>query len=101
MYTFVHRDLIAEKLEIARTLGLVTHYVVRPTEPAENGSLGVRVWRSPGTSEQAIRDYLARLLDGLISGQDIAVLSHGSAESETPRTERVDGPRIAPVSAAA
>lgn len=102
MSTFVRRDLIAEKLEIARTLGLVTKYFLRPAESAEGESLSVRVWRSPGTREAAIRDYLARLLDGLVSDQEIAVFSHGSAESETPtRPERLDGARTSPISAAA
>jgi hypothetical protein len=93
MSTFVDRDLIAEKLEIARTLGLVTKYVVRPTDSAEGASLTVRVWPSPGASEEAIAGYLTRLLDGLVSGQQIAM-----GDGEVP-AQRVDG--IGRISAAA
>jgi len=95
MSTFVHRDLIAEKLEIARTLGLVARYVVRPTD--EGTGLSVRIWASPAASEQAIRHYLIRLLDGLVSDQDIVVVREG----ESPvRPEHLDG-ATASVSAAA
>jgi hypothetical protein len=86
MSAFLSRDLIAEKLEIARTLGLATRYVVRPTD--DGTRLSVRVWGSPAASEQAIRHYLTRLLDGLVSDQDIVVVSDG----EVPvRPEPVDG----------
>jgi hypothetical protein len=95
MSTFVHRDLIAEKLEIARTLGLVTKYVVRPTDPAEGAPLTVRVWPSPGTNEETTAGYLIRLLDGLVSGQQIVM-----GDAEVP-AQRADGARIGRVSAAA
>jgi hypothetical protein len=95
MSTFVHRDLIAEKLEIARTLGLVTKYVVRPTDSAEGASLTVRVWPSPGANEETITGYLTRLLDGLVPGQQIVV-----GDGEMP-VQRVDGARIGQVPAAA
>ena len=98
MSTFVYRDLISDKLEIARTLGLVTRYVVSPTKGA---NLSVRVWRHPGTSEKTITDYLGRLLDGLVSAQQIAVLPQNPADGEMPRADRVDATQIAPVSAAA
>jgi hypothetical protein len=96
MSTFVHRDLIAEKLEIARTLGLVTRYVVRPTDPAEEASLSVRVWPNPGASVEAIAGYLTRLLDGLVPGHQIVVTGDG----EVP-AQRVDSARIGRISAAA
>jgi hypothetical protein len=95
MSAFLHRDLIAEKLEIARTLGLVTRYVVRPTD--EGTGLNVRVWPAQPASEQAIRHYLTRLLDGLVSDRDVVVVS----DTEMPvRPEPVDG-LIASVPAAA
>ena len=95
MCTFVHRDQIAEKLEIARTLGLVTRYVVLPTD--QGAKLSVRVWPGPGTSEQAIRHYLTRLLDGLISDREVVVVG----EADMPaRPEQVDG-ALASVPAAA
>jgi hypothetical protein len=86
MSAFLHRDLIAEKLEIARTLGLVTRYVVRPTD--EGTGLSVRVWPAQTASEQAIRHYLTRLLDGLLPDRDVAVVS----DAEVPvRPEPVEG----------
>jgi hypothetical protein len=96
MSSFVHRDLIAEKLEIARTLGLVARYVVRPTD--DGTGLSVRVWRSPAASEQAVRHYLTRLLDSLVSDNDVVVVSDG----EVPvRAEPADGTVITSVPAAA
>jgi hypothetical protein len=77
MSAFVHRDLIAEKLEIARTLGLVARYVVRPTD--EGTGLTVRIWGNPAASEQAIRHYLTRLLDGLVSDEDVVLVGEGEA----------------------
>jgi hypothetical protein len=95
MRAFVDRDLIAEKLEIARTLGLVTRYVLRPTD--DGTDLSVRVWRSPAASEQAVRHYLTRLLDGIVSDDGIVV----SGDGEVPaRPEPVEG-RIGSVPAAA
>jgi hypothetical protein len=98
MCSFVYRDLISEKLEIARTLGLVTRYVVRSTE---NANVGVRVWRSPDTSEEAIIAYLTRLLDGLVAAPQIVVLPQVPAEGEVARPERVDVPLMPDVPAAA
>jgi hypothetical protein len=98
MCTFVRRDLIAEKLEIARTLGLVTKYSLRPGETGEVNSVSLRVWRGPGATEPTIRAYLIRLLDGLVSDQQIVVTGEGEVPA---RPERVDGARIAPISAAA
>jgi hypothetical protein len=98
MGTFVHRDLISEKLEIARTLGLVTRYFVRPGAPVDGGTVSVRVWRSSETSEPALREYLVRLLDGLVSDQQIAVTGEGEVPA---RPEAVEGTRIATVPAAA
>ena len=84
MYTFVDPDSVAERLEIARTLGLVTRYVVRSTDRA---NVDVRVWRNPATPEEAIRNYLARLLNGLVSDEQIAVLPPPPAESEVARPD--------------
>jgi hypothetical protein len=81
---FLHRDLIAEKLEIARTLGLVTKYFIRPVETASGSDLSVRVWQSPGTTEAAIREYLSRLLDGLVSDQDLVVTGDGEVARPEP-----------------
>ena len=75
MASFIHRDLIAEKLEMARTMGLVTHYLVSPVGSARRPDVSVRVWRSGGATELAVRLHLARLLDGLVSDHLITVTS--------------------------
>jgi hypothetical protein len=74
MASFIHQDRIAEKLEMARTLGLVTKYFVAPRvdRPA------VKVWRSPHASDDGLRKYLARLLDGLVASQQIVVMAPSS-----------------------
>jgi hypothetical protein len=97
MYTFVSRDLIAEKLEIARTLGLVTKYFIRQAESVEEDTVSIRVWRGAGASDDAIRDYLSRLLDGLVSSQHIIV----TGEGEVPAKPDRDDARIGRISAAA
>jgi hypothetical protein len=95
MRAFVDCDLIAEKLEIARTLGLLTRYVLRPTDGTD---LTLRVWLGPAGSEQAVRHYLTRLLDGLISNDHLVVVS----DSEVPaRSEPVEETLSTSVPAAA
>src|SRR5262245_19548227 len=79
MSMFISRDLIAERLEIAHTLGVVTKYVVRPTQAGEESSPAVQVWPSAGVNEKTIGDYLARLLDGLIPRHQVVVT--GDAEA--------------------
>ena len=91
MCSFVHRDLIAEKLEIASTLGLVRKYAIRPAEPA-GAVLSVRVWLYAGANEDAVSAYLTRLLDGLVPGEAIMV-------ADVPALP--EGPRVARISAAA
>src|SRR5215467_3460008 len=91
MASFIHRDLITEKLEIARTMGLVTHYLVSPVGPAARPDASVRVWRSAGATELAVRLHLVRLLDGLVSDHLIVVtppyasgatIAHAPAQTE-------------------
>ena len=93
MAGFIHCDLIAEKLEMARTMGLVTHYLVSPVGPARKPDASVRVWRSAGAAEPAVRLQLARLLDGLDSDHLIAVTPpYATGEAATQVSEGVGAP---------
>jgi len=73
MGSFIHHDLIAEKLEMARTLGLVTDYVIAAIGQSRQPDASVKVWRNPNASDEAIKDYLARLLAGLVATEHIAI----------------------------
>jgi hypothetical protein len=73
MGSFIHHDLIAEKLEMARTLGLVTSYFISPIGSARRPDASVKVWRSPNATDEAIKDYLVRLLHGLVPDDQIVV----------------------------
>jgi hypothetical protein len=105
MGTFIHRDRIAERLEMARTMGLVTNYLVSPIGPARRPDACVRVWRSANATDAAVKDYLTRLLDGLVRDYEIVVTPAFPVSEPVPEIstqgERVDGPHGAPVSAAA
>jgi hypothetical protein len=101
MGSFIHHDRIAEKLEIARTMGLVTNYLVAPIGPARRPEAGVKVWCSPSAAGQAVKQYLTRLLDGLVASDDI-VITPPFAVSEpipvaAPQPERTDKADTAPV----
>src|SRR5262249_363248 len=61
------RDLIVEKLEIARTIGLVTDYTVSPVEPSRQLEACVTVRRSSGADDAVVKQYLANLLDGAVA----------------------------------
>src|SRR5437879_2960213 len=73
MGSFIHHDLIAEKLEMARTLGLVTDYVIAAVGQNRRPDASVKVWRNPNATDEAIKDYLARLLAGLVAAEHIAI----------------------------
>ena len=75
MGSFIHHDLIAEKLEIARTMGLVTDYFVSPTGPVRRPDASVKVWCRPDTDEASIRDQLVRLLHGLVADDHILMVA--------------------------
>jgi len=73
MTNFIHHDLIAEKLEIARTIGVVTDYLVNPTDPAHRAEAIIQVWRRPNAADAEVRRYLMHLLDGLVREHEIVV----------------------------
>jgi len=73
MGNFIHQDQIAEKLEIARTMGFVTDYRVGPGAPGHRPGPAVRVSHRPHISDEVVRDYLIRLLHGLVADHQIIV----------------------------
>jgi len=93
MGSFIHHDRIAEKLEIARTMGLLTKYVISPVGPADRPLASVTIWPSPMANDP--KGYLTRLLQGLVAADHIAVTSaFGAAEplAEADRSEPVHTP---------
>jgi hypothetical protein len=77
----IHHDLIAEKLEIARTLGLVTDYRVSATEPPRRMEASVTASRAANTTHDGVRDYLAQLLDDIVPADNIVVTA-GTGEAK-------------------
>ena len=73
MRSFIHQDQIAEKLEIARTIGILTDYFVGAGAQAHRPGTIIRVARSPNVSDEAVKDYLIRLLHGFVSDHQIVV----------------------------
>jgi hypothetical protein len=65
----IYNDLIVEKLEIARSIGILTAYLVFPT-----GREGIiKVWPSARASEEEVKHYITNLLAGLVPDQEITV----------------------------
>src|SRR5262245_11153159 len=103
MGSFIHHDLIAEKLEMARTLGLVTDYAIAAVGQARPPEASVRVWRNPNASSEAIKDYLVRLLAGLVAAEHIVMatpfVAGEAVADESAREAPAGGTAAAPVAA--
>ena len=84
MRSLIHQDQIAEKLEIARTIGVLTDYFVGPGLQAHRPGASIHVSRSPHVSDEAVKDYLIRLLHGFVSDHQI-VVSAPDGSTETAR----------------
>jgi hypothetical protein len=97
MSSFIHQDQIAERLEIARTMGLVTRFVVSPSGSSRRPEASVRVLPGPRTSDDALKNYLVRLLDGLVP-EHLIVVARPLVSQDTVLPAQSEA---APVSAAA
>ena len=64
---------IFERLEVTKKYGLVSDYLVSWSGLAGRHSTKVTVWGKDGTPEDVVRHYIARLLHGLVPGQQIDV----------------------------
>jgi hypothetical protein len=93
MGSFIHHDHIVEKLEMARTLGLVTDYVIAAIGPTRRPDASIKVWCNPNASHEAIKDYLARLLSGVVTSDQIAIVAPFVA-SERPADTSRDAPSV-------
>ena len=67
------QDVIFERLEKTKRLGLLTDYLVSWTGRAGRLHAKVTVWVNEGTSEDVVRPYIARLLKGLVPDRRITV----------------------------
>lgn len=79
----IHNDLIVEKLEIARTIGLVADYVVSAGNPPRQLEPCVTVRRCANASDRAVMNYLAHLLDGIVAVHNITVTSSATSGEST------------------
>jgi hypothetical protein len=82
MAGFIHRDQILEKLEIARTIGLVTDFAVGLSGSARRPEASVEAWRHPNASDETVQDYLTGLLSGLVPAYQITVRPPVGASAE-------------------
>jgi hypothetical protein len=78
MLNFIDHDRIVERLEMARTMGLVTNYDVNAVGPARRPD--VTVWGKPGAREDSIKEHLVRMLQGLVAQDQIVVIQPFAAE---------------------
>jgi hypothetical protein len=78
----IHHDRIVEKLEIARTMGLLTDFSVDPS--CGLGVANVTVWPSANADEESLKSHLARLLDGLVAEPAIIVEPPAAAVAAMP-----------------
>jgi hypothetical protein len=80
MASFLHHDRIAERLEMARAMGLVADYLVSAVDPARRFDVSVKVWGKPGAGKDSIREHLIRMLQGLVAQDQIVVVQPFAAE---------------------
>src|SRR5262245_5344877 len=81
----IPHDRIVEKLETARTIGLVTDYLVSPIESPRHLDASVTARRSGNANEDDVRLYLTHLLEGVVPAGNIVVtppLAIGATEVE-------------------
>jgi hypothetical protein len=81
MASIIHHDRIVERLEMARTMGLVTNYDVSRVGSARRPDANVKVWGKPGAREDSIKEHLVRMLHGLVAQDQIVVIQPFAAES--------------------
>jgi hypothetical protein len=70
---YPNQDAIVERLETTKKFGLLSNYLVSWTGRAGRLSAKVTVWGKNGAPEEVMQHYVARLLKGLVKGQQIFV----------------------------
>jgi hypothetical protein len=88
-----YHEIVVDRLEVARTIGFVTHYVVDSTESSGPVQARVTVCRSRTVTDEAVKQYLANLLHGLVSTQNIILnpLSRSDRTRQGQQPERFRG----------
>jgi len=70
---YPHQDAIFERLEVTKKFGLVSDYLVSWSGRSGRFNAKVTVWGKNGTPEDVVQHYIARLLKGLVTDQQISV----------------------------
>jgi hypothetical protein len=70
---YPNQDAIFDRLEATKQFGLLSDYLVSWSGRGGRLSAKVTVWRKYGTSEEAMRNYIRRLLRGLVTDGRIFV----------------------------
>ncbi len=68
-------DAIAGKLEASKAAGWLSEYLVAWHGPSGHLAPNVTVWSASGRNDDAVRDYVASLLSGLVTTTNIVVAS--------------------------
>ena len=84
MAKFIDQNQIVEKLEIARTIGILTDFVVELADQTRRCEASVTVSRCPNVSDEFAKDYLVRLLQGLVFDHQIVVTAPFTAIEAPP-----------------
>jgi hypothetical protein len=87
----IHHDRIVEKLEIARTMGLLTEFSVGASSPARRGEVSVTVWPSAHAADGKLKHHLAHLLDGLVAEPAIYLEVPAAAVAAMPKAAPQSG----------
>ena len=70
----LHQTAIFERLQTTKKYGLVEDYLVS-WNGAGRRSAKVTVWGKDGTPDDVVQHYIAQLLKGLVSDQEIRVVA--------------------------
>jgi hypothetical protein len=71
--TYPHQDVIFERLETTKQFGLLSDYLVSWSGQAGRFTAKITVWGKDGTPEIVVRQYIGRLLKGLVKDSQIFV----------------------------
>lgn len=70
---YPNQDAIFERLETTKKFGLLSDYLVIWTGLSGRLTAKVTVWGNNGTPEDVVRNYISKLLKGLVNDQQIIV----------------------------
>ena len=70
---YPNEDAIIKRLEITKKFGLLSDYLVTWSGRGGRFRPKVTVWGKDGAPGEVVQDYVARLLKGLVTDQQIIV----------------------------